>query len=120
MEAKSIIAAGPEDGAEKVPMTARITYAAGMTGLYVACVAVCALALLGCGTVDTDATLKQAFGYHCEHHGGKTADKICNARPPGYRAEEVSRYCYTTLADTNCFDRPDADRQNQQVGSSGY
>ena len=120
MEAKSIILAGPEDGHEKAPVSARITYAAGMTGLYVLCIAVCALALFGCGTTDTDATLKQAFGYRCENHSGKMANRICNARPPGYHAEEVSRYCYNTLGDTNCFDRPDPDRQTQQVGSSGF
>lgn len=120
MEAKSIVVASPEDGREKVSMSARLTYAAGMTSLYVLCVAVCALALFGCGTTDTDAAWKQAFGYRCENHGGKLADHICNARPRGYHAEEVSRYCYKTLADTNCFDRPDQDRQNQQVGSSGF
>lgn len=86
MEAKAIILAGPEDGQEKAPMGVRITYAAGMTGLYVLCVAVCALALFGCGTTDTDAIWKQAVGYRCEQHAGKTADKICNARPPGYHA----------------------------------
>ena len=120
MEAKSVIVASPDDGQEKAPMSARITYAAGMTGLYVLCIAVCALALFGCSSVDNDSIWRQAVGYRCENHAGKIADKICNTRPPGYRAEEVSRYCYSTLADTNCFDRPDADRQNQQVGSSGY
>ncbi len=119
MEPKSILIAGPEEGQEKVPMGARITYAAGMTGLYVVCVAICAMTLFGCG-MSADATLAQAWGYRCEDHSGKVASRLCNARPPGYRAEEVSRYCYKTLADTNCFDQPDQDRKNQQMGSSGY
>jgi hypothetical protein len=75
--------------------------------------------LSGCAG-DPDRIYAQAIGYQCTQHEGWLADKACRTRPPGYNAEEVSRYCYATLGAANCFDRPDPDRKNQALGSSGY
>ncbi len=46
--------------------------------------------------------------------------RLHETRPPGQGTERVSRYCYATIGTSNCFDRPDSDRKNQQLGSSGY
>ena len=75
--------------------------------------------LAGCGG-KPDPILSQAFGYSCGAPGSDTAMAMCSERPPGEGAAEVSRYCYKSLADASCFDRPDPDRKNQALGSSGY
>ncbi len=98
---------------------ARIRYAAGMVGLYAAGIAITALALYGCST-EPDRIYAQAFGYQCQNADNSVGDVLCRNRPPGRGQEHVSRYCYKTLADANCFDRPDQDRKNQALGSSGY
>lgn len=80
-------------------------------------VLIVALALAGCSG-KPDPILSQAFGYSCN-----TADDssgMCHLRPPGEGAAAVSRYCYGSIGDANCFDRPDPDRKNQELGSSGY
>jgi hypothetical protein len=100
-------------------MSQRVAYAAGLIGLYAAGVIVAALALYGCGS-EPDATYAQAVGFVCTNSDSATADRICHNRPAGRGVEHVSRYCYKTLADSNCFDRPDHDRKNQALGSSGY
>jgi hypothetical protein len=82
--------------------------------------AVAALMALSSCAGDPDRVYNQAFGFQCTHAEGAVADVACNTRPPGYRAEQVSRYCYATIGSSNCFDRPDPDRKNQQLGSSGY
>ncbi len=69
---------------------------------------------------DQDTVYAQAIGYQCSRQEGWVAGKACITRPPGQNAEEVSRYCYATLGVANCFDRPDQDRKNQALGSSGY
>ncbi len=100
-------------------MRSRFTTMAGMAGLYLIGLAVTALVLFGCAS-DPDPIYAQAFGYKCTSHEGSTAKMLCNNRPPGEGTEQVSRYCYKSLADANCFDRPDQDRKNQALGSSGY
>ena len=79
--------------------------------------ALCA-ALTGCGG-NPDPIYAQAVGFICPNHDDEAARAACAYHAPG-EAETVSRYCYKTLADINCFDRPDPDRKNQQQGSSGY
>ncbi|MGE3334532.1 MAG: hypothetical protein AB7I36_12880 [Rhodospirillaceae bacterium] len=74
------------------------------------------LTLGGCGG-DPDPVWQQAFGYVCSNHGGRGADVTCKTRPP--EPENVSRYCYDTLGDPNCFDQPDEISKNQELGSSG-
>ena len=100
-------------------MSSRFAYVAGLFGLYAVGVAVAALALYGCGS-EPDPIYAQAVGYHCTNEDSRTADHFCRNRPAGHGVEEVSRYCYKSLADANCFDRPDQDRKNQALGSSGY
>ncbi len=78
-----------------------------------------AMALTGCAG-DPDTIYAQAIGAQCTHMEGKLADFACTNRPPGQGVEQVSRYCYATLGGPNCFDRPDPDRKNQALGSSGY
>jgi hypothetical protein len=90
-----------------------------MTGVYVAGIVVCAVALFGCAG-DPDTVYSQAIGFKCTNHPGRVFDVACKNRPPGHNTEVVSRYCYKTLADANCFDQPDPDRKNQALGSSGY
>ncbi len=75
--------------------------------------------LSGCAG-DPDPVYNQAFGFQCSNAENAVADVACSTRPPGRGTEHVSRYCYATIADANCFDRPDVDRQNQAQGSSGY
>ncbi|MDX2144727.1 MAG: hypothetical protein SFV19_15330 [Rhodospirillaceae bacterium] len=77
-----------------------------------------AIALAGCGS-KPDPIWSQLAGYKCGlDENAPTA--VCATRPPGEGSAEVSRYCYQTLADANCLDRPDQDRKNQALGSSGY
>lgn len=79
---------------------------------------VAATTLSGCGG-KPDPVLAQAFGYSCGA-AENAPDTLCTQRPPGNGGAEVSRFCYKSLADASCFDRPDPDRKNQQQGSSGY
>jgi hypothetical protein len=97
----------------------RVGYAVGMVGLYVIGIAMTALALYGCAG-EPDQIYAQAFNYQCMNDDGAIGDALCRNRPPGHHMESVSRYCYRTIADANCFDRPDQDRKNQALGSSGY
>ncbi len=76
-------------------------------------------ALSGCAG-DPDTIYAQAIGFQCTQHEGWLSNKACMNRPPGLNQEEVSRYCYATIGTANCFDRPDPDRKNQALGSSGY
>ena len=99
--------------------SSRMVYLAGLVGLYVAGVAVAAFALYGCGE-DPDRIYSQAVGYKCVNDDSSIGDRLCKTRPAGRGQAEVSRYCYKTLADANCFDQPDPDRKNQALGSSGY
>jgi len=75
------------------------------------------LGFLG-GCADPAPAYYQAFGFQCAQKKSGVSDVLCNkSHDPG--AAKVSRYCYKTLADTNCFDRPDTDRKNQPQGSPG-
>jgi hypothetical protein len=77
---------------------------------------VCAGVLSGCA--DPAPTYYQAFGFRCEDKTSRVAAVMCNkSHDPG--AAEVSRYCYKSLADTTCFDRPDPDRKNAPQGTPG-
>lgn len=78
-----------------------------------------AASLASCGG-KPDPIWSQLFGYNCASLPGSTPGAFCATRPAGEGAAQVSRYCYQTLADANCLDRPDADRKNQALGSSGY
>ena len=100
-------------------MRSRMANIAGMAGLYLLGLALTVVVLFGCAG-DPDTIYEQAFGYKCTRHEGSAASVLCKNRPPGEGAEQVSRYCYKSLADANCFDRPDQDRKNQALGSSGY
>lgn len=75
--------------------------------------------LTGCGG-SPDPIYSQAFGFQCPNHDNDAARLVCENNAPGGMTETVSRFCYKTLGDTNCFDRPDQDRKNQELGSSGY
>ncbi len=70
------------------------------------------LMLGGCGS-DPDPIWAQSFGFVCAN----SANPACRTRPP--ESEMVSRYCYATLADSNCFDQPDVMSPNQELGSTG-
>jgi hypothetical protein len=74
--------------------------------------------LAGCGG-KPDPIWSQLAGYKCGGEDGAPST-ICATRPPGEGAAEVSRHCYATIADANCLDRPDPERKNQELGSSGY
>jgi hypothetical protein len=100
-------------------MSQRVAYVAGLVGLYALGVIVTVLALYGCAG-EPDQIYAQAFGVQCNATDSTTMEKICRNRPAGHGVEHVSRYCYKTIADANCFDRPDQDRKNQALGSSGY
>jgi len=76
-----------------------------------------AFGVLG-GCQDPAPSYYQAFGFQCADHHSRIADAACNkSHDPG--AAKVSRFCYKSLADTNCFDRPDPDQKNQPQGSPG-
>lgn len=78
------------------------------------------LALSACGG-RADPILAQTFGYQCANAESDSVSLgVCSTQPPGRGSAEVSRYCYATIGDANCLDRPDADRKNQALGSSGY
>ncbi len=78
--------------------------------------AVCAGLLSGCA--DPAPTYYQAFGFRCEKKTSTVSGVLCNkSNDPG--AAAVSRYCYKSLADTTCFDRPDPDRKNAPQGTPG-
>ncbi len=55
--------------------------------------------------------MAQAFGMRC----GTAESALCTLQPPGTGEAKTSRYCYQSLADATCFDRPDPDRKNQQL-----
>ena len=76
-------------------------------------------ALASCGG-KPDPIWQQFFGYNCAASAGGAAGAFCATRAPGEGSAQVSRYCYKTLAVANCLDRPDAERKNQALGSSGY
>ena len=75
--------------------------------------------LSGCGG-DPDRIYAQSFGFVCSNHDNAAAHAACRDNSPGFGTETVSRFCYKTMGDPNCFDRPDQDRKNQEQGSSGY
>ncbi|MBX7199372.1 MAG: hypothetical protein K1X51_08320 [Rhodospirillaceae bacterium] len=97
----------------------RLGYVTGLVGLYAVGIAITALALWSC-TTEPDRIYTQAFGYQCYNADTSLGDTLCKNRPAGRGQAAVSRYCYKTIADANCFDRPDVDRKNQALGSSGY
>lgn len=76
-----------------------------------------ALLITSCGTT-TDTMLRQSVGYECSDASGSIGGFLCseNGQPVG----QASRYCYRTLGEINCLDRPDPDRQNVPVGSAAY
>ncbi|MBL8630908.1 MAG: hypothetical protein JNM81_14835 [Rhodospirillaceae bacterium] len=82
-------------------------------------IALCAitLGLSACGG-KPDPIMAQAFGFRCT--GEDAGNPLCSVRAPGEGGAQVSRFCYGTIGDANCFDRPDPDRKNQALGSSGY
>ena len=70
-------------------------------------IAMCVGALSACA--DPAPTYYQAFGFRCENKTSTVSAVLCNkSNDPG--AAKVSRYCYKSLADTTCFDRPDPDQ----------
>lgn len=85
-----------------------------MFGRFGACVVVLA-GLAACGG-KPDPILEQMFGLSC----GESAMPMCDQQPPGTGEAKTSRYCYNTLADANCFDRPDPDRKNQEIGTQSH
>lgn len=76
------------------------------------------LLLSGCGG-DPDPVWAQALGFVCSNHDNPGTGAVCKTRPASETAETVSRYCYDTLGDPNCFDTPDEISKNQELGSSG-
>lgn len=84
--------------------------------VFVRQVGVAAIVLVGlaaCGG-KPDPILEQMFGLSCNG----TAAAICSEQPPSTGEAKTSRYCYRTIGDNNCFDRPDPDRKNQEIGTS--
>jgi hypothetical protein len=81
-------------------------------------IAVAIVAGLVAGCSDPAPAYYQAFGFQCATRHSATAATMCNkSTDPGNA--KVSRFCYKSLADTNCFDRPDPDQKNQPQGSPG-
>jgi hypothetical protein len=76
--------------------------------------AIAVLGLSGC-VGKPDSILAQMFGYLC----GVKPTALCAEQPPGAGEAKESRYCYQSLADATCYNRPDPDRKNQQLGTSG-
>lgn len=74
------------------------------------------LVLGSCGG-DPDPIWAQGFGFICSNHDSAPADATCRSHPP--EPETVSRYCYDTLGDPNCFDQPDYVSKNQELGTTG-
>jgi hypothetical protein len=77
-----------------------------------------ALALSGCGGTP-DPVWAQAFGVKCANAVG-APDFVCRTGPAEETEDGASRYCYATLGEPNCFDRPDPDRNQKPLGSTGY
>ena len=73
--------------------------------------------LLGSCGGSPDPVWAQAFGFVCPNHAVPGTNLVCEGRPP--EPENVSRYCYDTLGEPNCFDRPDVISKNQELGSTG-
>ncbi len=71
----------------------------------------------GC-SANSDRMLNQAFGYNCVAADSTIGGWICSENDAP--AAQMSRYCYETLGEVNCFDRPDPDRQNRPQGTSGF
>ena len=78
-----------------------------------------AAGLSGCAG-DADPIYAQTVGVQCSLSEHGWAGFACANHPPGSGIAQVSRYCYSTLGESNCFDRPDPDRKNQAQGFSGY
>lgn len=70
------------------------------------------LLLGGCGT-NPDPIWAQSFGFVCANNN----NVACQTHAP--ESELVSRYCYRTLGEANCFDQPDVTSPNQELGSTG-
>lgn len=84
-----------------------------------AAIATTLLLLGGCGG-DPDPVWQQGLGFICSNHDNPGTGAVCKTRPPGQNGEEaVSRYCYDTIGEPNCFDTPDVVSRNQELGSSG-
>jgi hypothetical protein len=76
------------------------------------------LALISECSSSTDRMLNQAFGYNGVAADGTVGGWICSENDASVAS--LSRYCYETLAQVNCLDRPDPDRNNQPQGSTGF
>ena len=76
------------------------------------------LALISGCSSSTDRMLNQAFGYNCVAADRTVGGWICSENDASVAS--LSRYCYETLAQVNCLDRPDPDRNNQPQGSTGF
>jgi hypothetical protein len=74
-------------------------------------------ALSSCSST-TDQILRQSVGYECHNRDSSAGDFICSQNDETVATD--SRYCYNTLGDVNCFDRPDPDRNSQPNGSTGF
>ncbi len=84
------------------------------------CVLLAAVVGLSSCAEDPDKVYAQALGVQCSQSDHGPLAYTCANHPPGKGETQVSRYCYATIGTANCFDRPDADHQNQALGSSGY
>ncbi|MBL8644621.1 MAG: hypothetical protein JNK21_11860 [Rhodospirillaceae bacterium] len=87
------------------------------TALLRTLLAAAALAGLSACGGKPDPIMAQMFGMPCT---GEPGNPLCSTKAPGEGGAEVSRFCYATIADANCFDRPDQDRKNEAIGSWGY
>lgn len=76
------------------------------------------LALFTACGATSDRMLRQSVGYECSGAEGAVSGMLCSESD--LPVSQRSRYCYDTLGDINCLDRPDPDRQNAPVGSAGY
>jgi len=79
--------------------------------------AVLALTLSSCGG-NPDPIWQQAFGLQCGDGTSNTGNVCMRGSPAAGAPARVSRYCYNTLGQVNCFDRPDPDRNNEPLGSA--
>ena len=80
--------------------------------------AIFGLVLLSACSSNTDRMLNQAFGYNCVAADSTVGGWVCSENDASVAS--VSRYCYETLGQVNCFDRPDPDRNTRPQGSTGY
>ena len=79
----------------------------------------CAYCVLASGcSANSDRMLNHAFGHNCVAANSTVGEWICSENDAP--VAQVSRYCYQTLGEVNCFDRPDPDRGNRPEGTSGY